>query len=72
MFLLKNVKSIVKKAPNAKLLIIGDGPDLNEYKKYCEKNKLESNVIFAVTEILFNVRCICNSITKRNARTNRN
>ena len=56
-FLLRNVKTIVKQAPNAKLLIIGDGPDLNEYKEYCKKNNLTNNVIF-------DVKCICYSITK--------
>ena len=46
-FLLKNMKSINKKCPNAKLLIVGDGPDLEKYKKYTEKNKISDNVVFA-------------------------
>lgn len=45
-FLLENMKTIIKKCPKAKLLIVGDGPDLNKYKKYCEKNKITNNVIF--------------------------
>lgn len=46
MFLLKNMKSILKKCPNAKLLIVGDGPDLEKYKNYTKKNKIENNIIF--------------------------
>ena len=46
-FLLKNMKSITKQCPNAKLLIVGDGPDLENYKKYSEKNKINNSVIFA-------------------------
>jgi 1,2-diacylglycerol 3-alpha-glucosyltransferase len=46
-FLLKNMKDIKKKAPNAKLLVIGDGPDLEKYKQYCIKHQLTENIIFA-------------------------
>lgn len=46
MFLLKNMKSIIKKCPKAKLLIVGDGPDLSKYKKYVEKFRISKNVIF--------------------------
>ena len=46
-FLLKNMKELIKKCPNLKLLVIGDGPDLEKYKKYSEKNKITSNTIFA-------------------------
>ena len=45
-FLLKNMKEIVNKCPNAKLLIIGDGPDLENYKKYSETNQILDNTIF--------------------------
>ena len=40
------MKNIVKKCSNAKLLIVGDGPDLESYKKYTKENKIEENVIF--------------------------
>ena len=45
-FLLKNMKTIIKKCSNVKLLVIGDGPDLEKYKKYSEKNKISENTIF--------------------------
>lgn len=45
-FLLENMKSITKKCPHVKLLIVGDGPDINKYKNYCKKNKIFNNVIF--------------------------
>lgn len=47
MFLLKNMKSIIKKCPQAKLLIVGDGPDLEKYKKYSQKSKISNNIVFA-------------------------
>lgn len=47
MFLLKNMKSIIKKCPHAKLLIVGDGPDLEKYKKYSQKSKISNNITFA-------------------------
>lgn len=46
LFLLEAQKEIVKKHDNIKLIIIGDGPDMDEYKKYVNKNKLNENVIF--------------------------
>ena len=45
-FLLKNMQEILKKCPNTKLLIIGDGPDLEKYKEYSKKNKISNNTIF--------------------------
>ena len=45
-FLLKNMKTIIKKCPKAKLLIVGDGPDLEAYKKLSEKHKILDNVVF--------------------------
>lgn len=45
-FLLKNMKTIIKKCSNVKLLVIGDGPDLEKYKKYSEKNKISENTVF--------------------------
>ena len=46
-FLLDNMKEIVKKCKNAKLLIVGDGPDLEKYKKYTKEIKIDQNVVFA-------------------------
>lgn len=45
-FLLENMKKIIKKNQKIKLLIVGDGPDLESYKKYSKENKLNDNVIF--------------------------
>jgi 1,2-diacylglycerol 3-alpha-glucosyltransferase len=45
-FLLEAQKELVKKNDNVKLIIIGDGPDIDEYKKYVQKHKLNDNVIF--------------------------
>ena len=45
-FLLDAHKEIKKTIPNAKLMIIGSGPDLTKYQKYVLKNKLDDNVIF--------------------------
>ena len=41
------MQKIIKECPKVKLLIIGDGPDLDEYKEYVENNKLKNNVLFA-------------------------
>lgn len=45
-FLINNQKELVKKNKKCKLLIVGDGPDLEKYKKLAIKNKIEKNVIF--------------------------
>ncbi len=44
-FLIENHKDIVKHNPDVKLLIIGDGPDMDEYKKLVSKLKLDSNIL---------------------------
>lgn len=44
-FLLDVVKDLVKKCPNFKLLIVGDGPDFDEYKELSKKYNIEDNVI---------------------------
>ena len=44
-FLIENHKEVIKHNKDAKLLIIGDGPDMEEYKKLVEKLKLTDNVI---------------------------
>ena len=46
-FLLDNMKEIIKNCKNAKLLIVGNGPDLEKYQNYSKENKIEKNVIFA-------------------------
>lgn len=45
-FLINNHKELIKKNKNCKLLIVGDGPDLEKYKKLACKHKIENNVIF--------------------------
>ena len=45
-FLIKNHTAVVKKCKNAKLLIVGDGPDLDKFKELVRKLKLEDNVVF--------------------------
>ena len=44
--LLTSMRYIVNNCPKAKLLIVGDGPDLNKYKSYVKKQGLEENIIF--------------------------
>lgn len=44
-FLLNVMKKIVSKCPNFKLLIVGDGPDFDEYQKIIKKYKIEDKVI---------------------------
>lgn len=45
-FLINNHNNLLKKNKNIKLLIVGDGPDLEEYKKLCKKYKIEDKIIF--------------------------
>jgi 1,2-diacylglycerol 3-alpha-glucosyltransferase len=45
-FLINNHSELLKKNKNTKLLIVGDGPDLENYKKLAKKNKIEDKVIF--------------------------
>ena len=45
-FLINNHSKILKNNKNVKLLIVGDGPDLENYKKLSKKQKIEDNVIF--------------------------
>lgn len=44
-FLLDVMKKIGSKCPDFKLLIVGDGPDFEEYQKIIKKYKIEDNVI---------------------------
>ncbi len=46
-FLIENHKSILKENKKARLLLIGDGPDIDNLKEITKKNKLEDSVIFA-------------------------
>ena len=45
-FLIDAHKSLIKSIPNAKLIIIGDGPERDEFKDMVKRNKLESCVKF--------------------------
>ena len=45
-FLIKEHCNIIKKYPFCKLLIVGDGPDFEYFKKLVKKYKIEDNVIF--------------------------
>lgn len=45
-YLLKNHVNIVKNNINCKLLIVGDGPSLEEYIELSDKLKIKDNVIF--------------------------
>ena len=44
-YLIEVIKDIIKDCPKLKLLIVGDGPDFDEYKKLIKKYKLENNII---------------------------
>lgn len=45
-FLINNQITINKKTENAKLLIVGDGPDLDRFKQLVKEYNLENNIIF--------------------------
>ena len=45
-FLINNHSSLTNRYKHSKLLIVGDGPDLDRYKELAEENKLTDNVIF--------------------------
>lgn len=44
--LIDGQKEIIKKYKNVKLMIVGDGPDMEYFKKMVSNYKLENNVIF--------------------------
>ena len=46
-FQINAFKKVIKKVPKAKLLIVGDGPDIKSLIELTHKNKLDKNVIFA-------------------------
>lgn len=45
-FLIKNLKTILKKVPKARMIIVGDGPDMNELALLVRENKLNKHVTF--------------------------
>ena len=45
-FIINNHVKIVEKYPNCKLVIVGNGPDIEEYKELCKTNKISDKVIF--------------------------
>lgn len=45
-FLIESQSYFVKKNPNCKLMIVGDGPDLQKFQNQVKKLKLDNNVIF--------------------------
>lgn len=45
-FLINNHSELLKKNKHCKLLIVGDGPDLENYKKLAKKNKVDDSIIF--------------------------
>lgn len=45
-FLINAHKKLIKKNKNAKLVIVGDGPDVKDLFELVDKNKLNKNVIF--------------------------
>ena len=45
--LLSSMRSFVNTSSKIKLLVVGDGPDMDRYKNYVSKNKLDEVVIFA-------------------------
>ena len=45
-FLINNLKDISKKIPKTKIVIVGDGPDMNDLALLVHKNKLDKKVIF--------------------------
>ena len=45
-YLLECFKLVVKKVPNTKLIIVGDGPQMDQLKKYANKLGISNNIIF--------------------------
>ena len=45
-FIINNQQVLQKKYPNLKLLIVGNGPDMEKYQKLCKKNKILDSTIF--------------------------
>ena len=45
-FLIESHKELIKKHNNIKLIIVGDGPDKDEYEELTKSMKLDKNIIF--------------------------
>lgn len=45
-FLIESHVEIIKKYPNVKLMIVGDGPDKEKYEEYVKTLGLEKNILF--------------------------
>lgn len=45
-FLINNFKSVLKKIPRARLIIVGDGPDLADLVELTKKNGIDRNTMF--------------------------
>ncbi len=45
-FLIKNLKAIIKKVPKARMIIVGDGPDVNDLVMLVHETKLDNHVTF--------------------------
>lgn len=45
-FIIKNLSQIVSKIPNFKLVLAGNGPDLEECKELAKKNGVEDHILF--------------------------
>lgn len=45
-FLINNLKDIIKKIPKARMIIVGDGPDMKDLMDLTHKNKLDKNITF--------------------------
>lgn len=44
--LIEGEKMLAQKYPHVKLMIVGDGPDMEHFKQMVKENKIEKNVIF--------------------------
>ena len=45
-FLINNMKDISRKIPKAKMIIVGDGPDMKDLVELAHKNKLDNSITF--------------------------
>ena len=45
-FLINNLKSVIKKVPKAKMIIVGDGPDMTDLVYLAKENKLDKHIVF--------------------------
>lgn len=45
-YLISAMSLVVKEMPNARLVFVGDGPDLKYFQSFTQKNKLQNNIKF--------------------------